>query len=379
MSETVALDAYNGNAMALLKCLLLLLFLLQLPFLYSVCQSRQLKEYLCGLPRRAVETPPFRDLRGTVHVHSAAGGHSLGTYREIIRSAKQAGYDYIFLTEHPKHDLFTTKVSDPELAIISGIEEERSDAGRTLKSENSEVRIWAYADGLRVPDDATGIEIFNMFESAKASQNAFAWVNWLYHRFTYEDLFFFHCLNFDETRFALWDQTASRRHLAGFGGNDAHQNLGVLVQTTAGDRLLDIEVDPYLLSFRFLTNHLFIPREQELAEGVILDALRKGSSYIAFERIGDPTGFSFHATWQGKSFPMGEDVPVGSDLVFQSPVPSLFRLILMGRGVYEELEGTYFVFRAEQPGAYRLEVYPPSPPSLLEDKPWIMSNPIYVK
>jgi len=316
-------------------------------------------------------------VRGAVHVHSAAGGHSLGTYPEIIESAKQAGLQYIFITEHPKKRSLFARISDPDLVIIYGTEEEREDAGRTLRNENSEVRILAYLEGLRVPDDVTGLEIFNMFESAKASQNAFAWINWVYHKFTYEDLFFFHLLELDDSRFRAWDRASSRRHLAGVGGNDAHQNLGLTIQTTAGDRLFGIEVDPYLLSFQFLTNHLFVPRSQDLTQETVLNALRKGNSYIAFERIADPTGFSFHAEWRDQVFPMGDDVPLGSDLVFQSPVPSLFRVIHMG-GIYEELEGKKFVLRTEEPGHYRLEVYPVAPPALLEDTPWIISNPIYV-
>jgi len=366
-----------AGIMALLKFLLILLLLLQLPFLYSVCQSRQLSSYLAEVPRKDVEPTPFRDLRGAVHVHSAAGGHSLGTYPEIIESAKQAGFHYIFLTEHPRESSPFVQVSDPDLVVIYGIEEEREDAGRTLRNENSEVRILAYLDGLTVPDDVTGLEVFNMFESAKEAQNTFAWINWIYHQFTYEDLFFFHMLELDDSRFRTWDRTSSRRHLAGVGGNDAHQNLGLTLQTTSGDRLFGIQVDPYLLSFRFLTNHLFVPETAKLTQETVLDALRKGSSYIAFERIADPTGFSFHAEWENQAFSMGEDVPVGSHLVVQSPLPSLFRVIHMGR-VYEELEGRQFVLRAEEPGTYRVEVYPVAPPSLLRDTPWIISNPIYV-
>jgi hypothetical protein len=310
-------------------------------------------------------------------VHSAAGGHSLGTYPQIIESAKVAGFHYVFVTEHPKERPLYARVVDPQLVVIYGVEEERDDTGRTLRDEASKVRILAYLEGLRVPDDVNGLEIFNMFESAKESQSTYAWINWLYHQFTYEDLFFFHMLKLDEKRLRAWDRTSTRRHLTGVGGNDAHQNLGLTVQTTAGDRLFGIEVDPYLLSFRFLTNHLFIPYTEQLTPEAVLRALQKGSSYVAFERIGDPTGFTFHAEWQDQAFSMGEDVPVGSDLIFRSPLPSLFRVIHKGT-VYEELEGRQFVLRAREPGAYRLEVYPVSPPSLLEDLPWIISNPIYV-
>ncbi|MGW8179057.1 MAG: hypothetical protein ACWGQW_09875, partial [bacterium] len=229
--------------------------------------------YLSEFPATDIDDPPFRDLRGTVHVHSAAGGHSLGTYREIIESAKQAGFQYLLLTEHPKEPSLYAEISDPSLIVIYGTEEEREDSGRTLRSKESEVRILAYFEGLSVPDDVTGLEIFNMFECAKASQNAFAWINWIYHRFTYEELFFFHLLEMDEDLFRLWDRTSSRRHLAGFGGNDAHQNLGLVVQTTAGDRLFGVEVDPYLLSFKFLTNHIFVPVGEEISEDLVLRAL----------------------------------------------------------------------------------------------------------
>jgi hypothetical protein len=184
-------------------------------------------------------------------------------------------------------------------------------------------------------------------------------------------------LKLDRNLFQAWDRTTASRHLAGVAGNDAHQNLGLRVQTTAGDRLLEIQVDPYLVSFRFLTNHLLVPFEEEISEELVLQALREGSSYIAFERIADPTGFSFHARSQGAVFPMGADVPVGSQLIFQSPVPSLFRL-MRGGSIHAELEGTQFIYDTEEPGAYRLEVYPLSPPVLLEDQPWILSNPIYV-
>jgi hypothetical protein len=362
--------------MALLKCLLILLLLLQLPFLYSVCQTRQLERYLSELPRETVNAP-FRDLRGALHVHSAAGGHSLGTYQEIIESAKHAGFHYLFLTEHPKEVSLFNRIDDPQLVVVYGIEEEREDSGRTLRSENSRVRILAYSEGLSVPDDVTGIEVFNMFESAKTSQKAFAWINWIYHKFTYEDLFFFHLLELNKTRFLAWDRTTSRRHLTGVAGNDAHQNLGIVVQTKAGDILFGIEVDPYLLSFQFLTNHLLVPFGEEINQELVLDTLRKGSSYFAFERIADPTGFSFHAEWKGEVFSMGSDVPLGCDLRFQSPIPSLFRLIREGV-VYEQLEGTSFSYHTEESGAYRLEVSPIGPPPLLEGKPWIISNPIYV-
>jgi len=45
----------------------------------------------------------------------------------------------------------------------------------------------------------------------------------------------------------------------------------------------------------------------------------------------------------------------------------------------EELEGTYFSLNPDQPGAYRVEAYLVDPPGLLQDKPWILSNPIFLE
>jgi hypothetical protein len=289
-----------------------------------------------------------------------------------------AGYQYLFITEHPRRDIVFPRISDSELLIIYGWEEERDDVGRTLRSEDSEVTILAYCDESPVPDDVSALEIFNLFESAKSSQGPFAWANWFYHQFAYRDLFFFHIWTIDEERFQLWDETISRRPLAGFGGNDAHQNIGLLLQTTSGDRLMSIMVDPYLTSFQLLTNHIFVPYDTVITQDRVLDSLRAGSSYMAFERVADPSGFSFHALWQGRAFPMGAEVPAGSDLVFQSPIPAQFRLIHGGH-TFKELEGTHFRMETHDRGAYRVEVYPLSAPSLIQGKPWIVSNPIYVR
>jgi hypothetical protein len=109
----------------------------------------------------------------------------------------------------------------------------------------------------------------------------------------------------------------------------------------------------------------------------VTNALADGASYIAFEKIADPTGFSFHAESGGSAYPMGASVPVGCRLVFQSPFPARFRLIRAGAKVVE-LDGLRFNYETDTPGAYRVEVRFLDPPPLLGNRPWIISNPIYV-
>jgi hypothetical protein len=364
--------------MKFLRYSLLILILIQLPFVYQVCQTRTLDQYISSIPREGALSVPFEDLKGSIHIHSAAGSHSLGTYLEIIEAAKLAGYDYLFLTDHPKEYELFNQIQDPELVMIYGVEEERDDSGRNLRSQESEVKVYSLFETDSVPEDVTGLEIFNLAENAKQSNNPISWLTWLYHKATYEGLFFFHFWELKNEYLQLWDEVTLQRPLAAVAGNNAHQNVGVVLVSGAGERIFSLFVDPYLRSLQFVTNHVLVPKASEVTESLILQALSSGASYIAFEKIADPTGFSFHAIDGGSILAMGSQVPVGSTLVFQSPIPSRFQLRRSG-SVYRELEGSRFELETEEAGVYRVEVYPLNPPRLIRGKPWIISNPIYVQ
>jgi hypothetical protein len=362
-----------------IKLTLGLLIILQLPFVYEVCRSHQLIQYLDRVPREEVADVPFVDLRGTIHVHSAAGSHSLGTYPEIIEAAKMAGYDFVFLTEHPRENSIYRPVYDRDVILIYGWEEVRPDGDRQLRSDDFQVVVFSEYDGGPIPEDVTGVELFNMAVSAKQHNNLVGWLTWIYHKTTgYEELFPVHVWEIEEENFRGWDKACQRQKLCGVIGNNAHQNLGLLLRTASGQRLLTILVDPYSVSFTFMSNHVMIPRNTEVGEEAVLAGLRNGSAYMAFEGLGDSTGFSFHAVSSGQILPMGSEADVGAELVFQAPRPSRFRLVRSGT-VYRELEGSSFRLLTTDPGTYRVEVRLLNPPPLLRDKPWILSNPIYIR
>ncbi len=356
---------------------LLAVLLLQMPFVYQVCRTWQVDRYLAtNAPLEPLPTP-FADLRGSLHVHSAAGSHSLGTYPEILAAARQAGYRYLLLTEHPKDYSLFQPLDDPDVLMIYGWELERPDGTRELVDPERRLRIWSdFKDG-PVPDDVNGIELFNLADSAASRNHPAGWVTWLYHRVLFPDLFGLHAWELDPGRFRIWDDATRRRALAAVAGNDAHQNLGILVVTGDGKRLLSLFVDPYFQSLSFVTNHAQIPRTQPVSRESVIEALATGASYICFERLGDPTGFSFHAENGNLIVPMGAPVPAGARLVFQAPRRVRFRLIRDGVE-HLTLEGRRFSLDAA-PGIYRLEVYLLDAPPLISGKPWILSNPLYVR
>ncbi|HEX5965182.1 MAG TPA: hypothetical protein VFY51_04595, partial [Pyrinomonadaceae bacterium] len=50
---------------------------------------------------------PFTEYKGVVHVHSFLGGHSSGTFQEIISAAKANDLQFVIMTEHEEKDFDT--------------------------------------------------------------------------------------------------------------------------------------------------------------------------------------------------------------------------------------------------------------------------------
>ena len=99
------------------------LILLHLPVMYGFFRSFQVQQYLAGLDLHP-EPSPFQDVRGVFHVHSAQGGHSLGTYPEIVQAALAARCRFVFLTEHPKDRKILSTLQEESVLLIYGSEQE---------------------------------------------------------------------------------------------------------------------------------------------------------------------------------------------------------------------------------------------------------------
>ena len=364
--------------MRVLKWVLTLLILSQLPFCFQLYRSRSLSQYLRErmLPEAGVETP-FADWRGGVHVHSAAGGHSLGTYYEILEAARQCRYDFVFIAEHPRPPLFV-RITDPDIVMAYGWERELTGGLRIITDDHETLKVLTHFDGESIPEGYDGLEIINLHEAGQESDNWFNRLNFIYHQFAYTDLFFFHLWDLNRQRVELWDETLKRRPLVAFAGNDAHQNVGLIIRTADGKELFTLLVDPYPSSLCFVTTHLQLERGMDLNEETVIGHLKRGAFYLSMEQICDPTGFSFHAVHDGRTYQMGSRVPRGADLVFQAPLEVRFLLYQSGE-LFKELEGTRFVLEGAEVGYYRVEVYPLDPPGLLAGYPWILSNAIYVE
>ncbi len=364
--------------MRILKWCLAILFLAQTPFAWSLLRTRQVVDYLSAPHAWKEMSVPFVDLPGVVHVHSQQGGHSLGTYPQIIEAAKAAGLRYLFVTEHPRSTPVLVQIEDPDLTIIYGSELELGDGRRVLVGPSGKIHVLSHFEDGDIPAGYDGVEIYSLHENAQAKDSWFQRANFLYHQFYHPELFFFQIWRINEKTIAAWDHVQAVRPVAGLAGNDAHQNVGLLLETTSGKTLFSVMVDPYLFSFQFVSTHVLLPTGRKTTPAAIMQALASGSAYLSFDKLGNPLGFSFHAIGPRGVVAMGSKTPPGSDLVFQAPTPVRFRLFRSG-SIYRELEGVRFTLENAEPGIYRVEAYPLNPPPLLDGKPWILSNPIRVQ
>jgi len=229
-------------------------------------------------------------------------------------------------------------------------------------------------------------------------------------------LFAFQC-EYPAAYLAKWDRETPARRLTGVAANDCHHNNVLIVkkvdEATAlvgtnvdrddqmrevtvalrpglkamlegkrpGDVVASVDLDPYGRSFRNVSTHVLAP---ELTEQALRVAVRAGHVYVSHDWVCDPTGFRFQyepaATGQGGAPApalMGDERPFapGGRLVARFPAPCKARLIRNG-GVVAEHQGEDFEFPADAPGVYRVEGWQTLDG---EDRPWIYSNPIYLR
>jgi hypothetical protein len=141
-----------------------------------------------------------------------------------------------------------------------------------------------------------------------------------------------------------------------------------------GDIIFELDLDPYVRSFRHVSTHLLLT---EVNESQVWQALGAGRAYVAFDWLADPTGFVYRAERAADNWPIGSEVPFveGLRLRAEAPLSGHFKLVRDGQVVVDQ-NGTALDFPVDKPGVYRVEVWLKVAD---EDRPWILTNPIYVR
>lgn len=391
--------------------LLILIVLSQIPFAYRRYRLRKLNRTIQLLATQRIaryDNSDYVDYQGVIHVHSSLGGHSNGTFAELISGAKANQLDFVIMTEHPQAEFDTSAmtlnglhngvlfINGNEVATASGdrlllIPGSANASSMNLQSTQQIIAQQNMAGGLAFvayPSESqnwqsttpSGIEVYNLFTNTKQANRLGLFLDGLWAYRSYADLMFANFFSRPDENLKRWDQTvnSSNRKLVAIAGNDAHSNIGISLNDESGNQLIGIKLDPYERSFRTVRTHVLIRKDKGLSRESLLEALSQGHCYVSFDLFSDASGFNFAVLHSDKM--MGDEVAVNIQprLVVQSPLPARVVLFKNGNAVDQKL-GTEMEFSPDGAGAYRVEAYLDSLPAPADGKPWVISNPVYIK
>ncbi|HYK19764.1 MAG TPA: hypothetical protein VEV42_03460 [Pyrinomonadaceae bacterium] len=372
----------------ILLAILLVVLLSQVPFVYRRYKLRRLSSAIQQLnsQRTAPEqNNEFVEYKGVVHVHSFLGGHSTGTFSEIISAAQANQLQFVIMTEHAEKEFDTAAMTlsgmHGGVLFINGNEVSAANGDRLLMVPGK-LSIVAYPQEFKDWNaaDLNGVEIYNVFTNARQINPVVAFFDVLWSRRSYPELIFALYLERPDEGLHKWDEALKHARLTATAGNDAHANIGVSLKDSSGKTLVGIQLDPYETSFRLVRLHALIERNKTFDATSLLEAVRAGHCYIGFDFLGDTSGFSFEADNGDERKIQGDEIPLkpGTRLRVQTPVPSQIVMYKDGASFAEQAEVTTKDFPISEPGVYRVEVYLPQL-GMVGNKPWIISNPIYVR
>jgi hypothetical protein len=209
---------------------------------------------------------------------------------------------------------------------------------------------------------------------------------------------------------AKWDEETKARRLTGVGANDCHHNNQLIVKMVdaetlrvgtnvdkdddmrvvsskirpgiremtrghkPGEVIARVDIDPYAISFQNLSTHVMAPTLDEPSFRV---ALRSGRAYVSHDWMCDPTGFRFGwASGEGRGR-MGDEVTLAPGLKLEARFPAACHIrLLRGGSLVAGSNGDRMEQAVSEAGVYRVEGWLTVDG---EERPWIYSNPIYVR
>lgn len=380
----------------------------------------------------------YDDVRAVIHVHSHWSHDSRGQLDEILPAAKQCGIRVIMFTEHPAphYDYFRDGhqgIKDGVLCIpgaetggflafprrsVQGETTDGPQAFSSLVTDGGGLTFTSHVEERRTWDieGMTGTEIYNihadLFDEKPLMariKNPLGLLALVSSIEKYPQVLFAAIQDYPADYLKYWDDLCLKRRLTAVAANDAHHNqhiratvtdegkvqvldglgeevalldpekLGVLKglvdNKKPGDSVLDVDLDPYVRSFRHVSTHLLM---HDVSQDAVWEALRAGRTYVGFDWICDPTGFVFQVqTGEDQPQTIGAETPFAPGLTARVAAPLAGKVRLMRHG--EEVavqQGADVTFSLDQPGVYRAEVWLDLAD---ESRPWILSGPIYVR
>jgi hypothetical protein len=335
---------------------------------------------------------------GAIHVHTTASDGS-GSPDDILTAARTAGIDFMAITDHNNLDakpyqgyrdgvltivgaelstnaghMLALGIPDPGFQFSGDVGDSLDDV-RHLGGVAFAAHPWSPRQDLSwtgwdLPG-AWGVELMNLDSAwrlagwtrlARAAifypiNNRYAWLA---------------ALDTPGERLSDWDTLLAERDVPGIVGTDAHGHVDIVEG-------LSLPFPDYESLLSFAKNHILLdaPLTGTPATDAskIVEALRRGASYVAVDALAPADGFSFTVESDDGRFTMGDTAPLASShrLMAGGRLPERTTLTLFRDGLPIAEREASLVLPTPGPGVYRVEARLPG-----WKLPWIISNPIYV-
>lgn len=371
----------------------------QLPFAYRRYKLRQLSSSIRSVnaSRHTAESDAtYSEFVGVAHVHSFLGGHSTGSFGDIISAAQSNQLQFVIMTEHTEKDYdtadMTLKGIHGGVLFVNGNEVSSQSGDRLLMLPGSSpvLRVVAYPETFKAWDSGgfEGVEVYNVFTNAKKVNPVLAFFDSLWSRRSYGDLLFATFYTRPSQGIERWDAALKSRQLVATAGNDAHANIGFSLNDSSGKTVFGMKLDPYETSFRLVRLHVLMPKKpagsnetSTLDTPSLLDSIKQGHCFIGFDLFGDTFGFRFSGQSGIDRKIQGDELKLTGEtkLTVEIPVPGRVLIFKDGEPFQESAATTHVDVPVTTPGVYRTEIYLPQLGSLVSTQPWIISNPIYIR
>jgi len=347
------------------------------------------------------------DYTGVIHFHSEYSFDGRVSVREILQTARESGIDFLMLTDHSclaareegleGWDKNVLLVVGQEISprfnhfIAFGIDE-------PIKvDEDEDVPPQSYIDKVRKDGgigfishpDHEGTEMFHV--------KHYPWVDWAASGYTGLGVwdfmtdwqsslrgyvraicsYMFPALFLrgpKEITLNRWDKLNQKSRVVGIGELDNHDTPTKLLG-------LNVRVFPFQRAFKFIRTHILMkePFEKDDKKDImnLLSALNNGRAYIAQESFREAKGFSFFIYDKNIKVTMGDDFFLKSRSTLQVRLPEQGKIRVIKDGqVFRERISKWLECAIDEKGVYRVEAYLKR---IGKYRPWIFSNPIYVK
>ena len=376
---------------------------------------------------------PLHSFQGALHAHTYWSHDSRGILKEILPAAKEAGVEFIFLSDHKRNALDTFPRSyhgmyggilfeagtESNNLMVSPLKETVLDWGigqeeliRQVVDDGGMV-LYVHTE---VPHDwgnpnYHGMEIYNIHTDfkdegvkligfiANSIVNAGKYRQWAYREI------------FDEQTeiHALWDSLNQHRKIIGYGAPDVHNNQSIRARHLKDGRVewvgsnakticirepgwieklllgnpddagwvYKAELDTYFHSFHYVQTHIFA---DSLNSRSLKDHLVQGHAFVSFENLLEAEGFEYLALAKTGEVAgiLGDEIPLEKvhTLTASSPYPVQFKLMKDGVCILKTESSYRFDYTPTLSGNYRIIA---SIPLNGDWVPWIYTNPIYIR